>query len=736
MVILKRIAVLAFVSVAAVQAFAQTDWPTYGHDPGGLRYSPLTQINPKNVARLKIAWVYHMKASTSSELSQHLMPAGPLVPATGMPAGVSLPEGQGRELTARACSTCHAVDEFIHQHHNVEEWSSIVDNMVSKGMEAPDDELDTISYYLAATFPGPMSAGDAAGAQAQKGGPLQRRRFGHALASEATPLVADGLMFISSPYHEIVALNPETGTEVWKYDTPGSGLPSQRGVEYWPGDGVHPAEVLCGTRDGKLIALEAKTGKPVASFGKDGVVDMKTPQVTGLKPGMLGMTSPPITYKNLVITGSIVPEYPALGPWGDVRAWNVLTGKLVWTFHSVPRPGEKGHETWKDDGWKNRTGVNVWGFLTVDAARGIVYMPFGAPSWDRYGGDRKGDNLFSTTLVAADANTGKELWHFQVVHHDIWDYDLQAAPILLEVKRGGQRIPAVAIVTKSGMAFFLDRVTGKPIYPIEDRPVPESDVPGEEASPTQPFPVKALPIARQNFTMADLTTVTPDLEAYCRDLVAKNNMVWGPVYTPVPYQRTLISFPGSVGGANWGGASFNPSLDLMFVNTMDLGQLESIVPAPERKEMPYKFGPITGRFWRAEDRMPCQQPPWGRLTAINVDTGKIAWQVPLGTTDSLPKGKQHTGRPNLGGSIATAGGLVFIGATDDSHFRAFDAKTGAELWSVKLGAPAHAVPSTYVGKDGRQYVVITSAGGSDIDDPVKDTSVVAFALPAVKRRSE
>jgi quinoprotein glucose dehydrogenase len=709
------------VSFAAVQASAQTDWPTFGHDAGGRRYSPLTQINPKNVAGLKIAWVYQLKAPTLAD--SHLRPTGSLEPAAGIPPGVLLPEGQGKQLTARACSSCHSVDVFTHQHHNLEEWNSIVDNMVSKGLEAPDDELDQISYYLAATFPGSGAA------DAQKGGPLTRRRFGHVLTSEATPLVAGGLMFLSSPYHQIIALDPVTGKEVWSFDTPGNGLPSQRGVEYWPGDGVHPAEVLCGTRDGKLIALVAKTGKPVASFGTDGVVEMKTPEVTGGQDGMLGMTSPPITYKNLVITGSIVPEFPELGPWGDVPAWNVVTGKLVWTFHSVPRPGEKGHETWKDDGWKNRTGVNVWGFLTVDAARGIVYMPYGAPSWDRYGGDRKGANLFSTTLVAADANTGKELWHFQVVHHDIWDYDLQAAPILLEVKHGATRIPAVAIVTKSGMVFFLNRVTGKPIYPIEERPVPKSDVPDEEASPTQPFPVTPVPVARQNFSMDDVATVTPELESYCRDLISKNHLVWGPVYTPVTYQQTLISFPGPVGGANWGGASFHPGLDLMYVNTEDLGQLESIVPAPERKGAPYKFGPIMGRFWNAEERMPCQQPPWGRLTAINVDTGKIAWQVPLGTTDSLPEGKQHTGRPNLGGSIVTAGGLVFIGATDDSRFRAFDAKTGKELWSVKLASAAHAVPSTYVGKDGRQYVVITSAGGSDIDDPVKETSVVAFALP-------
>jgi quinoprotein glucose dehydrogenase len=286
----------------------------------------------------------------------------------------------------------------------------------------------------------------------------------------------------------------------------------------------------------------------------------------------------------------------------------------------------------------------------------------------------------------------------------------------------------VAIVSKSGMAFFFNRVTGKPIYPIEERPVPTSETPGEVPSPTQPFPVVTPPLARQNFTMSDIATITPEHEAFCRDFVRKNHLTYGPVYTPLPYRRTIVSFPGTLGGSNWGGASVNPALGLLFVNTMDLGQLQSLVPTSVRAGMPYGMGPVAGRFWDIETRLPCQQPPWGQLLAIHVNTGKIAWKVPLGITDSLPAGKQNTGRPNLGGSIATAGNLVFIGATDDSRFRAFDAKTGAELWSFKLGAAAHAVPSTYQAKDGKQYVVITSAGGSDLDDPITDDSIIAFVL--------
>ncbi|MEO6829900.1 MAG: PQQ-binding-like beta-propeller repeat protein, partial [Acidobacteriaceae bacterium] len=344
---------------------------------------------------------------------------------------------------------------FAQQRHSREEWSSVVDNMVSKGAKASDDEIDQITDYLALNFARPVNPWDATAAQPVPGAGIPRQRTRHLLSSEMTPIVAGGLMYLSSPYRKIVALDPVTGKEVWTYTTPG--LPSLRGVEYWPGDRSHPAEVLCGTREGKLIAIYAKTGKPVESFGTDGVIDMRTPEVMNGTDDPFGMTSPPITYKNLVITGSAVPESPGIGPSGDVRAWNVLTGKLVWTFHSIPRPGERGHETWLDNGWQRRTGVNVWGFMTVDTVRGIVYMPFGAPAWDRYGGDRKGDNLFGTTLVAADANTGKELWHFQAVHHDIWDYDLESPPVLLEIKHRSKRIPAVAVVSKSGMAFFFNR---------------------------------------------------------------------------------------------------------------------------------------------------------------------------------------------------------------------------------------------------------------------------------------
>ena len=343
------------------------EWPTYGHDPGGMRFSPLTQITPANVGQLKVAWVYHMR-----------------------PAGAVAPAGRGAALGAPG--------------------------------ETPDGA------------PGGRGRG--------RGGSGFR-------ASEVTPLVIGGIMYLSTPYSRVVALEPTTGKEVWAFQLP-TGAPSTRGVEYWPGDAQTPAQIVFGSSDGKLYSLNAKTGKPNEAFGDNGIVNLNTPEIMQGLPGRNALTSPPTVYKNLVITGGTTQENPPKGPAGDVRAWNMHTGKLAWTFHSIPRAGEKYNDSWAGDSWKNRSGVNVWGFITVDAQRGIVYMPFGAPSVDQYGGDRAGDNLFSTSLVAADANTGKYLWHFQVVHHDIWDADMTGAPALIDVKQGGKTIPAVAAMNKVG----------------------------------------------------------------------------------------------------------------------------------------------------------------------------------------------------------------------------------------------------------------------------------------------
>jgi quinoprotein glucose dehydrogenase len=453
----------------------------------------------------------------------------------------------------------------------------------------------------------------------------------------------------------------------------------------------------------------------------------------------------------MIIIGDHVQENSGPGIAGDVRAFDIHTGKIAWTFHSIPRPGEKNFGTWAGDSWKLRSGVNVWGLMTVDTKRGIVYMPFGAPSGDLFGGDRPGDNLYDTSVVAADAKTGKYLWHFQVVHHDIWDFDLSSPPTLIDVKQGGKTIPAVAIFGKSSQMFILDRYTGKPIHPVEERKVAQGTVPGEKTSPTQPFPVKTPPLARTDFVMADIDTVTPEGEAACRKLIADNNIETGMgPYAPPTYNHARVIFPSEIGGADWGGASFNPDLGLLFTNVNDLGQLNGLKdPAsgpvdlaalpgsnnPGGRTGPYSGAGPGGRFAvqlpdanGVNHQYPCNQPPWGELVAVNVNTGELAWRVPLGVADYLPAGKQNTGLPSQGGSIATAGGLVFIGAATDDRFRAFDAKTGKEIWTVKMHASAESVPNTYMGKDGKQYVAVITTGGGDSAAPVTADEVTAFAL--------
>ena len=635
----------------ATPDIAANEWPTYGHDSGGQRFSPLTQLTPDNVDKLQVAWVYHMRPAPTAEGD------------SGSPAA---PQGRGGGRGGSGFSS-----------------------------------------------------------------------------SETTPIIIDGLMYLTTPYGRVVALDSATGREVWNFKVP-SGSPSTRGVEYWPGDAETAAQIVFGTGGGRLFSLNAKTGEPNSAFGDHGCVDLNTLAILQGLPGTNGLSSPPTVYRNLIITGGRTQENPPHGPAGDVRAWDVHTGKLVWTFHSIPRAGEKYNDTWTADSWKNRSGVNVWGFITVDVQRGIVYMPFGAPSVDQYGGDRAGDNLFGTSIVAADANTGKYLWHFQVVHHDIWDGDLSGAPALIDVKQGGRTIPAVAVINKPGLLFLLDRVTGKPIYGVEERAVPPSEVPLERAAKTQPFPLKPAPLSRMTMKTEDVATVTPELEAACRKLM-EGVQLGGP-YLPQGYKRLRLQFPGNHGGVNWGGTSFNPQLGYLFVNTNELGQLAGMTDRDPNAtgdaqavgqgnrlhpNGPYQGVPGGGRF--AANNMMCQQPPWGQLTAVDVNTGEFAWRVPLGVTDSLPSDKQKTGRPGNGGTIATAGGLVFVGATDDARFRAFEAKTGKELWTYKLGGAAFATPSTYLGTDGRQYVVITSTGGGLVGGaPTVDDSIMVFALPSGK----
>jgi quinoprotein glucose dehydrogenase len=410
---------------------------------------------------------------------------------------------------------------------------------------------------------------------------------------------------------------------------------------------------------------------------------------------------------------------PGRGPSADTRAWDVHTGEL-------------GNNTWAGKSWVARSGTNLWGLMSIDRRRGLIFLPYGSPSYDFYGADRAGKNLFGNSIVALNANNGKLVWFFQVVHHDLWDNDLESAPVLMTLKHNGKKIPAVALISKNGLLFIFDRRDGRPIYGIEERPVPTSSVPGEKSWPTQPFPLKPPPLGRHSFSAADIATVTPEQNKFCTNmLAAEGGMHSGGPYLPYGTKLTVV-FPGSMGVTNWPGMSYNPKLGYLFVNTVNLGDVGRLAYEGKGVDPLYQRTSPWGmyaRFWNNEKFWPCQKPPWGQLWAINVNTGNVAWKKPFGRIKELEaKGVYTTGALNFGGSIATAGDLVFIAATDDQMFRAFDARTGEVLWWTKLETGSYTVPMTYRAKNGRQYVVLVATGGS-FYDPTGGDSVIAFALP-------
>lgn len=548
---------------------------------------------------------------------------------------------------------------------------------------------------------------------------------------ESTPLVVDGMMYVTAQ-NGVFALDATTGAQVWKFESDGG---TRRGLTYWPGDASTPARIFGSTQQ-RLIALDAKSGRMVPQFGQGGFIDLGTT-----------MASPASVYRDMLITPGTTPE---------IRAWNARTGALIWKFDLVAQPGDPNNKTWEGDSWKAVGGTNTWGYLTVDTERGIVYVPVSIAGENDYVGvTRPGDNLYGTSLVALDIATGKRLWHQQLVHHDIWDNDLGAHPTLIDVSRDGKTVPAVAQITKMGLLFIFNRVTGAPMFGMEERPVPQSTVPGEKTAPTQPFPLLPPPLARNSIKRSELpTNISPEHTAYCQGLWEKYGLEDSVPYMPWKVDKDVVVFPGAIGGGNWGGVAYNKKLNLVVTNVMNAGQwghLEKSEGAPlggdqpgagagrggrggagggpPRSREPYrKVTPEGGRFWDPKTQYSCAPTPWGELIAVNTNTGNIAWRVPLGSFDELEKKGIKAGRPSLGGAITTAGDLVFIAATTDGYFRAFDARTGAELWSTKLSVPAHAIPSTYMGKDGKQYVAITVGGGGFLRSPLGD-EVVAFRLP-------
>jgi quinoprotein glucose dehydrogenase len=646
----------------SAKAFAEGDWQRYTGDFAGTRYSKLNQINTTNVSKLASAWTF---------------------------AGV------GSQQTPIAIN-------------------GILYASTSTGVVAIDgDTGKEIWRYGTPPAPGGAAGGRGGGRGGRGGQPAQTQT-----GEPAQPPAAATVPPVPANAQAAPAAGAARGG---RGGGGGGGAPSSRGVAYWPGDATHPPRivVMVGQR---LLALDANTGKPELTFGNAGFVDTGVP-----------WNGVPLIYKNAIILGVYDVEITQGDRPGDTRAFDVLSGDKLWQFVSVAQPGDPNHAAaWLDDGWKKRQGVNHWGwYFTVDEQRDILYTTFGSPAGNYWGGDRPGSNLYGNSVVALDINTGKYLWHFQSVHHDLWDSDQPAAPTLIDIRQNGRTIPALGLISKTAWLFILDRTTGRPIFGVEERPVPKGNAPGEWYSPTQPFPLKPPALARTSFKKEDIVTAedtTPEHAKACMDAYERAGGYYneGP-FTPFLFHeegappKSTIQFPGN-GGTNWGGPAGEPQLGYIFAFTQDAalaGWIEKKRPdgnygSGNGSPQPYDRGSVNGPgpySGFAANGMPCQKPPWGRLSAVNANTGDIAWQITLGVSDSLPPGKQNTGRGGSAGPIATAGGLVFIGATSDSRFRAIDSKTGKELWVTRLNANGTANPMTYQGKGGKQYVV-QAAGGT------------------------
>lgn len=552
-----------------------------------------------------------------------------------------------------------------------------------------------------------------------------------------TPLMIGNVLYISTPYNRVVALDARGGRELWRYDPEpykdgqppnGTGF-VHRGVAAWPdGDNLR---VFMNSRY-RLISLDAESGKPIASFGKGGIVDLTESLSWKGDPRHYTNTSPPLVYKDLVILGNGVGDRLTYrnDPPGDVRAFDARTGTLVWTFRPIPRPGEFGYDTWGKDSWQVIGHTNVWAPMSLDESRGLLYLPFTTPSNDYYGARRPGANLFAEAIVCLDANTGARKWHFQIVHHGLWDYDLPAAPILASITVRGQRIDAVVQLTKQGFAFVFDRVTGEPVWPIEERPVGGSDMPGEQAWPTQPFPTKPPAFSEQGVSLEDAFDVTPGLRDAARAELSKYRL--GPLYTPPSLEGTVMR-PGVIGGANWGGGAFDPQSGMLYVKTSSNNPAILRLVPPDRSPANPRAHEVDADYINRSpsatfmNGLPLLKPPYGHLTAIDLNRGEIAWRVPIGDTPSLrshPALKDVALPAKLGaagapGAIVTAGGLVFVGGGDVA-LNAVDAMTGETLWRFPLPARTTATPMTYKSDD-KQFVVIAIGQGDTAE-------LVAFTL--------
>jgi quinoprotein glucose dehydrogenase len=562
----------------------------------------------------------------------------------------------------------------------------------------------------------------------------QRTRLIEKAAFETTPILVENQLFLTTPYNHVIALNPVTGAKLWEYDAhvdlaQNYSEVSSRGVSAWADRKAKPNQpcrlrIFMGTLDGRLIALDGKTGQPCVDFGAKGEINLAEGAATATEwTGGYQVTSAPAIAGDLVITGSsIADNWKVDTGRGIVRAFDARTGQLRWTWNPTP---------WADKTEPRTGGGNAWSTLSVDQKEDLVFIPVGSSAPDYYGGIRKGDDKWSDSVVALRASSGKFVWGFQAVHHDLWDYDVASQPTLFTWKDG---TPAIVINTKMGHVFVLNRLTGVPLLPVEERPVPQSTIPGEQSWPTQPF--STISLVPERMTAEDAWGPTPQDQAWCKAKIAASQ--WDGMFTP-PNLEGIVVFPGNVGGVNWGSAAYDPSHHIMVANTNRLIAWMKLIPrdqyAAERKKdqdnrIFGEFGDQKGApygiyrtFLFSPSKLPCNKPPWGTTEAVDLFTGKTVWDVPLGTM--VPG--QQTGSLNLGGPMITAGGLVFTSAAMDLYLRAFDIETGQELWKYQLPAGGQAIPMSY-SIHGKQYIVIAAGGHGKLRTKQGDY-VLAFALP-------
>jgi glucose dehydrogenase len=559
------------------------------------------------------------------------------------------------------------------------------------------------------------------------------------------PIVVDGVMYLMGPQGSIVAVEAATGKQIWSHRVEGAGTGGRatRGISYWENPERSDRRLIFGAGSG-LREIDARSGASITSFGDNGRVDMRTGPV---RPLGGPSATPGRVFENLFLTGSQTGEGYGSTP-GDLRAYDIVTGKLAWTFHTIPYPGEFGDDTWPESAWKWAGGVNTWGEISIDDKRGIAYFPLGSPTHDMFGGDRKGANLFGNCLLALDARTGKRLWHFQTVHHDLWDYDLTTAPKLLTVRHNGTMVDIVAQATKFGLLYVFNRVTGEPLWPIEERPVPKSDVPGEESSPTQPFPTKPPPFARLKLDITDINPYLDDQEKERLRGILRNARNEG-LFTPQSLTRDQISIPGELGGSNWGGAAADPTTGMLYVRTADQPGIHKLreanlneTPAvgaasgPPRPPLPQipgvtRYTARLGAMFVAKNGLLAIGPPWAELVAYDLNEGTIAWRAPLGTVRALAeKGIKNTGnarRVHRNGPVVTAGGLILIGTNADGMVRAFDKDNGRILWERQLDANPEGLAAVFEA-GGREYVVFCTSTYESVPDG--DIAIVQGKLEA------